>query len=81
MGEEKSKRPKATPGRPLAVIKFKDSSGSRWEFDGALPMLAVSKIIMLAVSDGVRTSAIDGMDIGIAAAFTAIRNNLWKPCE
>lgn len=69
----KRPRKKAEPGKPLAVIKFKDSSGGKWEFDGALPMQAVSSIIMLAVTDGRTTSGKVGMDAAIDAAMLAAR--------
>lgn len=72
---ETTKRPrkKAAPGKPLTTIKFKDSSGGKWEFDGALPMQAVSSIIMLATTDGRTTCANVGHDEAIDAAMLAAR--------
>lgn len=68
-------REKVEPGKPRAVIGFKDSKGGRWEFDGALPAAAVHTIMVLAATGGKRTSRNVGADDGIAEAFALAAKN------
>ena len=52
------------------VIGFKDNSGGRWEFVGALPRAAVYIIMAMCATNGERQCYAVGQDEGIENAFT-----------
>jgi hypothetical protein len=58
------------PGKPAAIIAFKDSVGGRWEFSGTMPLTLVHTIQALAATNGRCSSLIAGRDDAIEAAFS-----------
>jgi len=57
-------------GTLKSIVAFKDNGGTRWEYEGELPLAAGKIMMALCSSRGVRLCLKDGMDSGIEMAFS-----------